>query len=328
MIKENVVWQVLRRRQDLNLLNLSSSRLLVSFIWSTLMSLGLSREQYRDHFQMSELEFGLVHHRPEFFEEIWSLRSSQLTKSEVDNLLSVAAALNLPEFVHLLLTKGADPNFVDSNGYTALFHAATHEAPNLKVMQLLLDHGANPNVQDRHGTTLLRHMNVIYYPDIVRMLLEKGADPNGGPQGWTPLANLIRFSSAKCVPIIKLLLDHGADPNVLDHNGKPMLNLIIQRGDVEMLRALLDKGAATDHVDDHGRTFLHHAISCKKVESIASITRLLLEKGIDPKSKDLDGRTAIDYATDVNVELVKMLIGQAADPEQVDHQRTSTSIAC
>src|SRR5207342_1724606 len=76
--------------------------------------------------------------------------------------------------MELLLNKGANPNFKNQQGETALM-CSVHD---LDKMKLLLDHGANPNASTLAGNTAL--LIAAHGPnknEIIKLLLAKGADP-------------------------------------------------------------------------------------------------------------------------------------------------------
>ena len=60
--------------------------------------------------------------------------------------LMFAAQEESVEFVSLLLSKGADINAIDSNGQSALFHAAARKLT--EVYEYLIQHGADESIVD------------------------------------------------------------------------------------------------------------------------------------------------------------------------------------
>ena len=79
-----------------------------------------------------------------------TLNTPQLSMSVVIPL-GMAAWLNQPEVVRVLLEDGADSvsvDGIDSHGATALMYAARDGC--LEVVQLLLSHGARPDFRDRN----------------------------------------------------------------------------------------------------------------------------------------------------------------------------------
>jgi len=57
--------------------------------------------------------------------------------------------------VEQLLDKGADINFVNKEGESALFYAARRNQP--AIARLLLQRGANSNIRDSYGDTAIDH---------------------------------------------------------------------------------------------------------------------------------------------------------------------------
>ena len=54
-----------------------------------------------------------------------------------------ASSVNAPETVEFLLSKGANPNAVDKNGFTPLSHAIHRPSPPYTVIRILRQHGAH-----------------------------------------------------------------------------------------------------------------------------------------------------------------------------------------
>lgn len=77
--------------------------------------------------------------------------------------LYLAAMKNNPEIVELLLKHGANPNFIETDGNTAIemaiiMHTAYGVFPdmannNLKIIQLFLEYGLDPHMPNKQGTT-------------------------------------------------------------------------------------------------------------------------------------------------------------------------------
>ena len=100
-----------------------------------------------------------------------------------------------------LLTTGANPNDVDSRGWTPLAQAA--EMENLEIIEILLTHNADPNQPSSDGTTPL-HAAVDIAID--------GTIQSGGKQGDEP------------VLIIKRLLAAGANVELRNNHGETPLD--------------------------------------------------------------------------------------------------------
>ncbi|GAW23815.1 hypothetical protein ANO14919_133920 [Xylariales sp. No.14919] len=114
----------------------------------------------------------------------------------------------LHSIVELLLDFGACIELASHNGLTAL-HAAVKRDPVL--LELLLQRGGNCNYQDSNGDTLLFHAIAEKKIDALRVLLNHNANPN--IPNNTGLLPLFLCVSLDDIPSMILLLDHGADPN-------------------------------------------------------------------------------------------------------------------
>jgi ankyrin repeat protein len=107
-----------------------------------------------------------------------------------DNLtpLMIAASFASPDIVQAVLDAGGDmdaidPAFGDRNAW---MYAAQHG--NVPALGLLLDHGADIQFVDGFGATAIIAAAFNQHPDAVRFLVEHGADINfRGPTGSTAL---------------------------------------------------------------------------------------------------------------------------------------------
>ena len=81
-----------------------------------------------------------------------------------------------------LLSSGAAVDVVDSHRWTALMHAAVNGQPDF--VKLLLEKGANANARDEKGRTPLI-LTAMFgdRPDVLRALVEGGADPKAAVAG-------------------------------------------------------------------------------------------------------------------------------------------------
>ena len=152
--------------------------------------------------------------------------------------LIVAAQQGNDEVVIELLQRHANPEYVQSDGTTAILHAINkgHTA----VVKAILEHGINVHTTDNSGRTLLHRACESDDPktEIVRLLIERGLDINArGDRGETPL-----HVASRCgyLEIVQLLLELHADPSIKDASSQQRTPLIVawQNGEAEIVALL------------------------------------------------------------------------------------------
>ena len=152
-----------------------------------------------------------------------------------DALLLDHVAERRTPLVELSLWAGADPNYWDDDGRSALPVAVQHA--DWDIVPLLLDAGADPNATDESGIGVVVRAVDEGDAEIVRMLLEAGADPNTlVEEDLSVLALAVDRGNTE---VVRLLLDAGADPN------GPGIAELVQRSGKADLRTLLQAGALT-----------------------------------------------------------------------------------
>ncbi len=155
----------------------------------------------------------------------------KITKSGT-TMLHTAADRGHNEIVKALLDAGADPNFQNRSGDTALHEASKHHG-NKEIVKALLDKGADPNLQNRSGNTALYEASAFQGSyEAVKVLLDAGADPNlQNRSGDTALHGA--FSTAQLYgrqqeEIVQALLDAGANPSIQNKRGDAILQMIAE----------------------------------------------------------------------------------------------------
>lgn len=201
---------------------------------------------------------------------------------------------NTSELVKLLKQDPSLLNFRDSRGATILMLAfyfrnadlsnyilsvrqpidvyeATIAGDLVAVRKFLSADGMILNKHSADGFTALGFSAFFDKPAVARYLLNAGADPNIPSSNGFKVAPLHSSVAAKSLEITQMLLDHGAKPNVMQQN------------DV---------------------TPLHEAAH----NNSPAIAKALLKAGADKSLKSTDGKTAMDYAKEIDSkEIIDML---------------------
>ncbi|KAH6706335.1 ankyrin repeat-containing domain protein, partial [Leptodontidium sp. MPI-SDFR-AT-0119] len=188
-------------------------------------------------------------------------------------------------FVERLLEKGASVTHIDKSGNTPL-HASTsnHTSACSVIMQLLLHHGLSTCAINSNGRTALHKASSQGNVEALKLLLALNHDLIAckTPEGWTALHSAIDPFLHWKVDIAAILLANGADINAITKDGRTVLQLAI-------------------HISSGSMSTL----------------RLLLDRGIDLESRDIQGRTpvlrAADYGRESRYQYVIELINRGAD---------------
>ena len=157
------------------------------------------------------------------------------------------------EMVKILLSRGADINYTNKYGWTALLKALDNREHWIAVTPVLVKSGADVNAKLKSNgyTPLWKAIGRISKNrdaavEIIKLLLSKGADVNAPYiskdarySGETPLMSASKKGSTD---VVKLLLSHGADVNASTKAGKTALDYAREKGHPEVVKLLTTKG--------------------------------------------------------------------------------------
>lgn len=226
-----------------------------------------------------------------------------------------------PERVKFLISKGADVDKLNDNGYAPLHTAA--RSRNSDLVKLLLENKADPNLPDSDGMTPLVHAIMRNHVPSIEALVAAGADiERPTKQGYTPLEVAIGEDQLFAA---RALIDAGAKVNVASGSQKitPLMlvasqlskqaratHLAAGQTPIDIAELLIAKGAEVDAKSAAGVTALMVAAGHNNAPMIG----LLLGKGANPALKNNVGKTALDIAREARNEVAVSALQLLATP--------------
>ena len=133
----------------------------------------------------------------------------------VDKALITAADMSQGKCVEILIAAGADVNYHDTHGWTALM-AAVRNGHN-ECVEILIKSGAHVNTRTIYGNTALVLAARQDRHKCIETLIKAGADMNSrNCEGYTAVMEAAKRDHHKCVAI---LVFAGADVNMQSRRG-------------------------------------------------------------------------------------------------------------
>ncbi len=289
----------------------------------------------RDHFGATPLHHIAAHGNIAQLTKLieWG---AQVNIQDYDGMtpLHYAAEHDFANGVELLLKNGADPHLIDKEGCTPLQHAAHKKHAN--NVQLLMDTMDQFDALDYCGQAVLHYAAQSSDLTFLIKLMDKKIDMHIlDYRGRTALHYAVDKAFAAAY---KYLIAAGIPINHRDRQGLTALHIAAKNNDVETIKWLIDHHADIDIEDKQGWTAMHHAAYKGHEKMVATLTyhkanvnaksraketplhwaaqtgkigvvRKLLEAGALPMEKDIQKRTALNYAFKfLYFDIMKILI--------------------
>ena len=219
------------------------------------------------------------------------------------------------------LSRGADPNAADGEGYTLLCEAALAGA--LDVVRLLLQHGARPADAGPEGTPLMlaidnKHAAVA--DCLLDWRLETGGDVGIHVRNTAGGTALHLSIYGPGISVVRGLLEAGADPNTRCLGNWSPLTAAAGSPDglgfeLQAAEALIDRGAAMEpKTEPEGCTALLQACFRGNYD----IASLLVRRGADVNATTTAGYGVLANVHLYPIELVRLLLDAGAGPKHGD----------
>ncbi|XP_042363988.1 caskin-2-like [Plectropomus leopardus] len=206
-------------------------------------------------------------------------------------------------------TKRLNINYQDSDGFSALHHAAL--TGTTELLSLLLEAQATVDIKDINGMRPLHYAAWQGKADSVLLLLRAGASVNSASHdGQMPLHLSAQYGHYE---VSEMLLQHQSNPCLMNKAKKTPLDLACEFGRLKvaqlllssnMVTALLEGEGGHDSLESPSTTPLHLAAR----NGHKDIIKLLLKAGIDINRSTKAGTALHEAALYGKTEVVRLLL--------------------
>ena len=248
------------------------------------------------------------------------------SKKDNASALHYATKRACDEVVTCLLENNIALNVADSNGWTPLMWACSHEY-NVGIVEAILAHGADTNIYDKEDCFALHIAARFANSGTLNCLFSYNVSANIMTE-----ANLtaLMWACQKKYNItnVTTLLEHGADINVkLKKGGMSALHFAAIHGDNEVVSCLLSHNICVNVTDEDHRTPLIAACSIK---DNGAVVEQLLSAGADINMVDKEGASALHIAAKyASCDIIQSLLNLNSSVNMTDQEgKTPLMYAC
>lgn len=141
---------------------------------------------------------------------------------------------------------------------------------------------------------------------IMNYFIDRGISINNPTSNKRQMTPLLNAASTSSHDIMKLLIKKGANIEAETYTfRKTPIFFAVANCDITAYELLLSKNANIHHKDKFNRSVLYYVFNSK--HPCYSLYFNLIKKGVDPNTKDGDGKTALEYLRGVRPEFSQHL---------------------
>ncbi|KAF2871447.1 ankyrin repeat-containing domain protein [Massariosphaeria phaeospora] len=225
--------------------------------------------------------------------------------------LHLAVSKGLVNITTILLEAGADPNYANIRGATALRHAVDYTTPQIyssltppssyedvvECIRTLFKFGADPNLADTSDEVPLHLAVESDRLEIPRLLLKSNAhvDALGGKKR-TPLHYAAMSDTESAPNMCLLLIKVGADLELFSDDHDTPLRAAVKKSNTNVAKILLEAGANPNAFQDAECCPVTYALHSAVQAGPAAIVNMLLYHGAEVTARDKTLSTALHCA--------------------------------
>ena len=230
---------------------------------------------------------------------------------------------NYQETVAILIRAGVNVAEYDSDGLTALHHAALGTQTNIVAAILNESEGARTLLSkpDPDRLPVIMCPIITTNAEMLKCLLDNGADANLAVPGY--VAPIFAAVRKKQTDLVKTLIPYISNIDQLGEAGETALMVAAYNGSSETVDALIAAGANIETEDPNGRTALR--LACEGKTPTAA--EVLIAKGANVNTRNKLGETPLLFAAAYGKDdLFRMLISAGADINTKDNDQNTPLI--
>lgn len=235
-------------------------------------------------------------------------------ESDGQTVLHAAAAGGNLEIVNTLLTEGLDIQAKSNRQYQGTVFQAAVAGGNLAILNRLLEAGINPRLEPSWGGEALITAIANRHPAVLKFLLAQSIDVNArSADGSTPLHYLDR--SPESEEMLNILLAAGADVARSNRRGESVLRVDLRSNppSLERIDRWLEHTIAHHSTIKGSPNFWNDCLQASVLRGNVTAFQLCEQKGASIHGKDREGNTALHWAAQQpNPDLVQQLIARGA----------------